>query len=154
MSPVAVRTVGEPGFALSGASYRADAGHQRLHPLAPLSAFGPAPGDRVGDGEEKFVLGTLMLVPKDVAAPSLTRDLDEALLVPPQQRIILFEHEHAVASNGDIGDHGTEARFADVEFTATRMSGVVDRRGRTRGPMVLIIAPRRASLSFFICRRR
>ena len=90
VSPVAVRTVGEPGFALFG-SDQANLGHEQLDAVAPLTALGPTPRDRVWDGQEHLALGPAMLVSQRVAAPGFAGDLDEVLPIPPQQRGVLLK---------------------------------------------------------------
>src|SRR5947207_2811719 len=92
VSPVAVRTVGEPGFALSaGASDLADVGDERLDAFPPLAALGPAPGDRIGYCKQQVVLCPAVFVAQGVAAPDVAGDLDEASLVPPQQGVVLLD---------------------------------------------------------------
>lgn len=117
MSPVAVRTVGEPGFALfRGQVERASvtSGCTRSREWPPL---GPVPCDRVGYGQRQFGCGTAVLVPEGVAASDLAGNLDEALLVPPAQRVVLLEDEHVVTGGDDVDDQGgAQAALARVEF--------------------------------------
>ncbi len=78
----------------------ADRGHERLYAFPPLTALRPAPGDRIGYCEQQVVLRSAVFAAQGVAAANRTDDLDQALLVPPQQRVVLLDDEDVVTDGG------------------------------------------------------
>jgi hypothetical protein len=94
VGPAAFRTVGEPGFALYRGIAASESSHVRDdvgNALLPPTSAGPTPRDRVRDAEHQIGLGSTVFIAERRTAATITRVLDEPLLIPPQERVILFE---------------------------------------------------------------
>lgn len=64
-----------------------------VHPRRPLATLGPAPGDGVGQRQQRFLPSVQMLVPDRVPAAELERAREENAVVGPHEGIVAVEDE-------------------------------------------------------------
>ncbi len=97
-----------------------------LDAAAPVAALGPAPGDRVGYRKQVLLGGSAVLVSEGVAASRAAGELDQVLIVPAEQRVVLFEHQYRVCSCSSVVDDGAKAGGPPFTFVAVAAGRVVD----------------------------
>ena len=69
-----------------------------------MAALGPAPGDRVGDGQQELVLGAAVFVAElALASNGVDRGVEGASVVL-DQAVVLFQYEQVVALGGGVGN--------------------------------------------------
>jgi hypothetical protein len=92
---------------------------------APVAALGPAPRHRIRGGEQQFARRSPVFVAQGAAGRP--GELDEPLVVPVEQRVVLLEDEHRVAAASGVEDEGMQARRASLAFVAVAARSTVYR---------------------------
>ena len=95
-------------------------GDYRLDATAPVSALGPAPGDGVGDRQERLAGCSPVLPAQGVSAAGGAGAFDQPLVVPAEQCVVLFEDEHLVAVGGRVDDERVDAGCATFALVGVR----------------------------------
>ena len=119
MDPAAIRTVGEPGFALLGHPFVAN---DRTDPAAPVGALSPAPGGSVCDPEQGLRVRSEVVVGQDVLRARLATGVEQNVHVSLEHRVFLLDDQPATTDLGEVDDDLMQAGCPGVLLGSDRIA--------------------------------